>query len=150
MASFPALHTAAHPTDILSAMIASLPPERASALERRLGGDPNRSVVLYLRGNRALIAEGEHILHLAVYNRAAAPAPAPREDPERRKLRFSHLDWRTWRGPPSKECCPICLEKFEAREEIVTLLCKHEFHRECAFMWLKEHDSCPTCRFKTL
>ena len=41
--------------------------------------------------------------------------------------------------------CSICLEIF--KEEIFyKTMCKHKFHIECAYKWLKQNHSCPLCR----
>ena len=39
------------------------------------------------------------------------------------------------------------LSKFEDRT-IIEMPCEHTFHQECILPWLKEHNSCPTCRFE--
>ncbi|KAL3077832.1 hypothetical protein niasHS_011635 [Heterodera schachtii] len=46
--------------------------------------------------------------------------------------------------------CTICLGEIE-KETPVKLLailepCKHIFHNECIFEWLKNHKTCPICR----
>lgn len=56
----------------------------------------------------------------------------------------------------SSECC-VCLERFCVGQEIRTLLCLHEFHRQCVDAWLlqlhekwplltKDAPSCPLCK----
>jgi hypothetical protein len=42
--------------------------------------------------------------------------------------------------------CSICLEKFKEDEQVKELSCKHLFHPACINKWLKEKESCPTCR----
>ena len=48
--------------------------------------------------------------------------------------------------------CAICQEFFKDGEKIVSLSCNpilpHMFHRHCIIPWLKDHDTCPTCRGK--
>ena len=46
------------------------------------------------------------------------------------------------------ECCPICQEDYEKMECVLQLDCKHLFHEDCLFPWLKNHNTCPTCRFE--
>jgi Ring finger domain/PA domain len=43
--------------------------------------------------------------------------------------------------------CPICCEDFKIEAEAVQLPCLHFFHHECIVPWLKQRDSCPTCRY---
>jgi hypothetical protein len=42
--------------------------------------------------------------------------------------------------------CAICLSDFEAGEELMTLPCLHQFHKECVTSWLKLNKVCPVCR----
>ena len=41
--------------------------------------------------------------------------------------------------------CSICLTDIE-HDICRTIVCKHEFHRECLEDWLKIENSCPLCR----
>ncbi len=42
--------------------------------------------------------------------------------------------------------CPVCQDDFAAGESACKLSCKHFFHKECLEPWLKDHNTCPTCR----
>jgi len=49
--------------------------------------------------------------------------------------------------------CAVCQELFSESDEVHTLtddaqLCPHAYHCECIVPWLKEHNSCPVCRFE--
>ena len=44
---------------------------------------------------------------------------------------------------PIFTCC-ICLD--ETEENIKTLLCGHNFHKECIEGWFMKEESCPLCR----
>ena len=51
------------------------------------------------------------------------------------------------------ECaCAICLETMRANQLVITLPCKHEYHKPCILKWLKscEAPSCPTCKAPVL
>ena len=48
----------------------------------------------------------------------------------------------------SCENCSVCKDNFEICQTILKLTCKHIFHEECIMPWLKERNSCPTCRFE--
>jgi hypothetical protein len=43
--------------------------------------------------------------------------------------------------------CNICLGPYEIGDEVRTLLCLHQFHRECVDTWLRSHNNCPICKF---
>ena len=42
--------------------------------------------------------------------------------------------------------CIICFTKLEEPLNTIVLKCKHSFHQECLFDWLKINPSCPMCR----
>lgn len=48
--------------------------------------------------------------------------------------------------------CAVCQEYFKEGETFVSLPCNpnlpHKFHRHCIIPWLRNHDTCPTCRGK--
>lgn len=44
--------------------------------------------------------------------------------------------------------CSVCKEEFKLEEEVVEMPCKHRFHNDCLLPWLKQHNSCPTCRYE--
>ena len=53
---------------------------------------------------------------------------------------------------PKETICCICLEDNKENENnnppIIWyhLSCNHEIHKECLDIWIKNHNSCPTCR----
>lgn len=46
--------------------------------------------------------------------------------------------------------CAICQEDFQLGETFVPLPCNdthpHKFHKECILPWLRDNNTCPTCR----
>lgn len=49
------------------------------------------------------------------------------------------------------EKCLICLDEYEAEEQVQILACKHMFHKPCVDQWLvKCAASCPVCRQKAV
>jgi E3 ubiquitin-protein ligase RNF115/126 len=49
----------------------------------------------------------------------------------------------------TNECensCSVCKDEFEIANNLIIMPCKHCFHDDCILPWLKERNSCPTCR----
>ena len=46
--------------------------------------------------------------------------------------------------------CNICMESIEKGEHFTLLGCSHlynhAYHKKCILPWLREHNTCPTCR----
>ena len=43
--------------------------------------------------------------------------------------------------------CIICRDVFNIGDTVLRMpSCVHCFHESCALMWLKSHNTCPTCR----
>ena len=43
--------------------------------------------------------------------------------------------------------CPICLQKYKGTDIIKEFPCKHIFHKNCIFKWLKKSNLCPLCKY---
>lgn len=49
--------------------------------------------------------------------------------------------------------CTICLDSYSIKSLVVSLLCKHIFHKECLKEWLEKNicnPKCPNCNFNVL
>ncbi|KAL6066519.1 putative pectin methylesterase family protein [Balamuthia mandrillaris] len=44
--------------------------------------------------------------------------------------------------------CPVCQESFQEEEQVIALPCRHHYHEECLQPWLKQHNTCPVCRYE--
>ncbi|KAI3841672.1 hypothetical protein MKW92_010252 [Papaver armeniacum] len=44
--------------------------------------------------------------------------------------------------------CPICIEEWEAGDDVRSTICDHKYHASCIEQWLiiDERGSCPYCR----
>lgn len=85
-----------------------------------------------------------------IYNRSDKAAEEAREgDPNESNFVVDSEDDDA-RGPndglEEEETCPICLVEYADGDEIRTLSCGHDFHRDCVDEWLSGHTSCPGCR----
>lgn len=51
---------------------------------------------------------------------------------------------------PSSDCrgdsCPVCQDDIVDGDEYIQMPCKHSYHKDCLLPWLKEHNTCPSCR----
>ena len=43
--------------------------------------------------------------------------------------------------------CPICLQKYKGADIIKEFPCKHIFHKNCIFKWLKSSNLCPLFKY---
>ena len=64
--------------------------------------------------------------------------------------RYSRAEAKANEG--NEPTCAICLEGLRAQQQVVTLPCKHDYHRPCILKWLKQCDapSCPQCKAPAL
>jgi hypothetical protein len=46
------------------------------------------------------------------------------------------------------DACSICIEDYKVDEKLIQLPCGHVFHGGCIMPWIKEHNTCPTCRYE--
>lgn len=44
------------------------------------------------------------------------------------------------------DSCPICFCEYSEGQSVITLPCKHFFHKECISRWLKRDATCPMCK----
>ena len=44
--------------------------------------------------------------------------------------------------------CSVCKDDFELDNIVIRIPCSHVYHEDCILPWLKERNSCPTCRFE--
>jgi len=61
--------------------------------------------------------------------------------------------WRGWTPRMEVPECSICLESFEAADEIVLLPCRHMLHRQCLLEWTQARmisATCPLCKASLL
>jgi hypothetical protein len=42
--------------------------------------------------------------------------------------------------------CSICLAPYEPGDVVRTVLCMHQFHRDCIDSWLRNKNECPVCK----
>lgn len=79
---------------------------------------------------------------------SAHSLPTDEEDERARGLRESEwkvLPCKTIESRTDGENCGVCFDS-ACGEKVVSLPCKHEFHRSCIIPWLRTNNSCPVCR----
>ncbi|XP_078430742.1 uncharacterized protein LOC144702576 [Wolffia australiana] len=55
------------------------------------------------------------------------------------------LKTRSYIPGEDTDSCAVCLEEYEAGEEVVALQCNHLFHANCIASWLMQRNVCPIC-----
>ncbi|KAF7784141.1 hypothetical protein Agabi119p4_306 [Agaricus bisporus var. burnettii] len=76
------------------------------------------------------------------------PVPATEEIVERLPQEVLMAD-----SPLLTKDCAVCKDQFELGTEdpeqqiVITLPCKHPFHKMCILPWLKSSGTCPVCRY---
>jgi Ring finger domain len=43
-------------------------------------------------------------------------------------------------------CCSICLAPYESGDVVRTVMCMHQFHKDCIDRWLRTNATCPVCK----
>jgi hypothetical protein len=46
------------------------------------------------------------------------------------------------------DACSICITKYENKDKIIQLICKHYFHEKCITPWINNKGTCPLCRLE--
>ncbi|CAA0820760.1 RING-H2 finger B1A [Striga hermonthica] len=44
-----------------------------------------------------------------------------------------------------EDCCPTCLEEYDAENPKIMTKCKHNFHLSCILEWMERSETCPIC-----
>ncbi|KAF9265344.1 hypothetical protein L218DRAFT_1075924 [Marasmius fiardii PR-910] len=95
----------------------------------------------------------EALLDLADLLGQVRPPTASKEDIERSGLeviKAPQVPQYEQEGKISSNCterCLICLDDYEAEDDVRVLTCKHAFHMNCVDKWLQEgKNNCPACR----
>ncbi|GMJ06259.1 hypothetical protein like AT5G41350 [Hibiscus trionum] len=44
-----------------------------------------------------------------------------------------------------EDCCPTCLEEYDAENPKIITKCEHHFHLACILEWLERSETCPVC-----
>ena len=58
------------------------------------------------------------------------------------------IEYESAHGTIYGDQCTICIEKFQSKDKVLLLKCKHLFHEGCLRKWLEkktEHPKCPNC-----
>ncbi|KAK8502641.1 hypothetical protein V6N12_073133 [Hibiscus sabdariffa] len=44
-----------------------------------------------------------------------------------------------------EDCCPTCLEEYDAENPKIITKCEHHFHLACILEWMERSETCPVC-----
>ncbi|KAJ2551504.1 hypothetical protein EV175_003671, partial [Coemansia sp. RSA 1933] len=98
-------------------------------------------------GNLGDYAWGQNSLDDIITN-MMDQAPSANSQPPASDESISKLPRRTISDDEAKAKmdCGICMDEYNAAEEVVELPCKHVYHKDCIDHWLKMNGTCPVCR----
>lgn len=65
---------------------------------------------------------------------------------ELRTATFAALDEGDRKRLRLEDKCAVCMDPFEAEDQLKILPCQHGFHALCADGWLADNDTCPLCK----
>jgi len=75
--------------------------------------------------------------------------PASKEEVEKLiKIKITTENRNEINNISAENSCSVCKDDYEDEQIVIKLPCNHFFHEECLMPWLKERNSCPTCRFE--
>ncbi len=80
-------------------------------------------------------------------NRYGNPPAAKKEVENLESVKITKNSFEELKKKMNHECS-VCKEEFEINQELKKLPCCHIFHDDCLLPWLKQRNSCPTCRFE--
>ncbi|OWY96739.1 hypothetical protein PHMEG_00032918 [Phytophthora megakarya] len=59
---------------------------------------------------------------------------------------ISSLPTHRWTRAHDEDMCIVCQYNFVPNDRAMTLPCAHVFHEDCVGGWIRENNSCPTCK----
>lgn len=98
--------------------------------------------------------EDAHMENIISYLMANDPnkygnPPASQEEVKKlRKVTVDEINKEEIRKMSSEHLCSVCKDDYEMGQNLIQLPCTHLFHDDCILPWLKERNSCPTCRYE--
>lgn len=72
----------------------------------------------------------------------------PRGPPPTSKKVLDELEEHVFNEHESDSKCVVCQEEFQYEDKYIKLPCNHIYHSDCILPWLKQHNTCPTCRYE--
>ena len=88
----------------------------------------------------------ESFVREAMDAQGGADRPHPASDAAIAKMRKGTCKEGDEGGDRPSEPCPVCQDEFADGDDWIQMPCKHFYHADCLTPWLKEHNTCPTCR----
>jgi hypothetical protein len=64
--------------------------------------------------------------------------------------RFPTTKYQEKKGKVAQEVCPICLDSYQANDDLRILSCFDKFHTKCIDHWLRQNNNCPCCKYDLL
>eukprot|EP00755_Sulcionema_specki_P004699 Sspe_Gene.30752::Locus_15196_Transcript_5_5_Confidence_0.500_Length_1107::g.30752::m.30752 len=82
------------------------------------------------------------------YMAAMSMQDGPKGPPPASEAEVQKLEKTTITTKDEGHVCTVCQDAFEVNDEATKMPCGHDFHSDCLGPWLRQANSCPTCRFE--
>lgn len=81
-------------------------------------------------------------------NKYGNPPASKEEINKLEKIKVTDINFKEICTLNADNSCSVCKDDYELNQSLTKLPCNHVFHDDCILPWLKERNSCPTCRFE--
>lgn len=101
----------------------------------------------FLQQHQAGDHQFENLLNIIMQNDSNRYGSPPASQKSISKLKTQEINDENKENYLNQECS-VCKENYKIGDKVHIMPCEHNFHQDCLLPWLKEHNSCPVCRYE--